>query len=41
MKNTRLYERLMMDKNLVQPGTVRMTWLGTSGIFVMDGKRAS
>ena len=38
MKNTRLYERLMMDKNLVQPGTVHMTWLGTSGIFVTDGK---
>lgn len=38
MKNTGLYERLMLDKNVVQQGTVRMTWLGTSGIFVTDGK---
>jgi len=38
MKNTGLYERLMIGKNVVRHGTVRMTWLGTSGIFVTDGK---
>lgn len=38
MTNTRLYKRLMIDKNVGQHGTVRMTWLGTSAIFVTDGK---
>lgn len=38
MKNAGWYKRLMIDANAGQHGTVRMTWLGTSGIFVTDGK---
>lgn len=38
MKSTGLYKRLMMEKTAAREGTVRMTWLGTAGIFITDGK---
>ncbi len=33
-----LYERLVMEKTAVQQESVRMTWLGTAGMFITDGK---
>jgi L-ascorbate metabolism protein UlaG (beta-lactamase superfamily) len=33
-----LYERLMIEKTTAKQGSVRMTWLGTAGMFITDGK---
>jgi len=34
----RLYERLMIKQTGKEPGGVRITWLGTAGAFITDGK---
>jgi L-ascorbate metabolism protein UlaG (beta-lactamase superfamily) len=32
------YERLMMERPFAPQESVRMTWLGTAGVFITDGK---
>ncbi|MEN6508569.1 MAG: hypothetical protein ABFD63_07300 [Smithella sp.] len=32
------YESLLLDTNGLRQGSVRMTWLGTAGMFITDGK---
>lgn len=32
------YERLLIDKTVPSPNNVRVTWLGTAGIFITDGE---
>jgi L-ascorbate metabolism protein UlaG (beta-lactamase superfamily) len=32
------YERLLMDKSVTSKNSVRVTWLGTAGMFITDGE---
>lgn len=34
----KIYESLLLDSTGLQNGSVRLTWLGTAGMFITDGK---
>ncbi len=34
----KLYRKLMIENTSAQQGALRITWLGTAGVFITDGK---